>query len=50
MEPVNRWDVFEKTVKGLKNGNPFTEQTITGKFTSESETVKVSGFYDGDGI
>lgn len=50
MKHVNRWGVFEETVKGPKEGNPFTEQVVTGEFTSENESVKVSGFYDGEGI
>lgn len=47
MKHVNRWGVFEETVKGPKEGNLFTEQVVTGEFTSENESVKVSGFYDG---
>ena len=50
MKHVNRWGVFEESVKGPKEGNPFTEQEVTGEFTSENESVKVSGFYDGEGI
>lgn len=47
---VNRWDVFEVQLEGTKEGNPFLEQTFTGIFTSKDESVKVNGFYDGDGI
>lgn len=50
MKYVNRWDVFEESVKGPAEGNPFTEQQITGVFTSADESVKVNGFYDGEGI
>lgn len=50
MEYVNRWSVFEETVKGPEQGNPFMEQDITGEFVSGNEKVKVSGFYDGEGI
>ena len=50
MRYVKRWGVFEETVNGPKEGNPFTEQTITGLFNSENESVKVTGFYDGEGI
>jgi hypothetical protein len=46
---VERWDVFEVSCPGKTEGNPFTDYTITGVFTSKNETVHVDGFYDGDG-
>lgn len=50
MKHVNRWDVFEVTLNGPKDGNPFVEQKVTGEFTSEQESIQVEGFYDGEGI
>ena len=47
---VNRWGVFEVSLNGTDEGNPFVEQTLTGIFTSKDESVCVNGFYDGDGI
>ncbi|MDR1177058.1 MAG: DUF5605 domain-containing protein [Treponema sp.] len=47
---LERWDVFEFSAKGKTAGNPFTDYTITGTFKSKNETVKVDGFYDGEGI
>jgi len=47
---VERWDVFEVTVKGKTAGNPFTDYTISGVFSSGKETKKADGFYDGDGV
>ncbi len=47
---VERWDVFEVSVNGPRDGNPFTEQNIRGTFEGKNETVTVNGFYDGDGV
>lgn len=47
---VEKWDVFEVTLQGTSDGNPFTERTITGHFSGKKENVTVDGFYDGNGI
>lgn len=49
MDTVERWGVFEVCVRGIREGNPFVERTITATFTGEHEQVTVDGFYDGDG-
>ena len=38
---VKRWDVFEVVLNGTSEGNPYTEQTLTGIFTSRDESVTV---------
>lgn len=45
-----RWGVFEATVKGPKEGNPFTDQYVKGIFKGVQETVRCDGFYDGEGV
>jgi len=47
---IGKWGVFELTIEGPKEGNPFTEQYLNGIFSSKNESVVVDGFYDGDGI
>ncbi len=47
---VEKWDVFELRLKGKNEGNPFVEVDLTAKFYQGRDTLKVSGFYDGDGI
>jgi hypothetical protein len=47
---VNKWGVFEATIPGNAEGNPFVDEVLTGIFTSENESVFINGFYDGDGI
>ncbi len=47
---VARWDVFEVVCPGRTQGNPFVDSLIEGVFSSKSETVRVNGFYDGNGL
>ena len=47
---MEKWGVFEAAVNGKSDGNPFLDYEIKGTFVGEHETVKVSGFYDGEGV
>ena len=47
---VAKYDVFEVSLKGKTEGNPFTDYTIEGVFTGDKEEVKAEGFYDGEGV
>lgn len=47
---IERWGIFELALEGRADGNPFTDYTILGLFTGSLEQVKVTGFYDGDGV
>lgn len=47
---VEKWKVFELRLTGTKEGNPFKEVKLSGIFVHNSDSVKVKGFYDGDGI
>lgn len=47
---IHCWERFEVELKGPKNGNPFTDITLSGVFTKGNREVKVRGFYDGDGV
>jgi hypothetical protein len=49
-ESVEQWGVFELTLSGPMDGNPFTEVDLTARFRHEERTVAVAGFYDGEGI
>ena len=50
MKQVEKWGVFETAVIGKSEGNPFLDYDITGTFVCAHETVKASGFYDGNGV
>lgn len=47
---VEQWGVFEVELRGPTNGNPFLEVTLYGRFYQGAESIKVPGFYDGEGI
>jgi hypothetical protein len=48
-DSVEQWGVYEVSLKGPASGNPFTEATLSAKFTNEDKAVEVAGFYDGEG-
>ena len=46
---VEKWGVFEISLSGTSEGNPFVERHIRGTFAGDNERVTVEGFYDGEG-
>lgn len=50
VEQVEKWGVFEVSLPGPTDGNPFVDQVIKGVFTGAHETVEADGFYDGEGV
>lgn len=47
---VPRWEIFELTLHGPQEGNPFRNVQLSSAFTQGNRTVKVEGFYDGSGV
>jgi len=47
---VERWGIYEVTLKGPVEGNPFVAVNLSAQFTHGEKTIEVSGFYDGEGI
>lgn len=47
---VEQWGLYEVTLKGPTNGNPFTDVRLAARFTQGTNSVEASGFYDGDGV
>lgn len=47
---IEQWGIFEATLNGPKAGNPFLEVQLSAEFRCDDHTLKVNGFYDGDGI
>lgn len=50
---VEQWGIFELSLKGPTNGNPFLDTPFSAHFTcdlADSAATEVKGFYDGDGI
>jgi len=49
-DKIEKWDVFELTLKGPSTGNPFMGASLTGRFTNGDKVVEQEGYYDGDDI
>ncbi|MDO8835704.1 MAG: DUF5060 domain-containing protein, partial [Vicinamibacterales bacterium] len=47
---VEQWGVFELTLKGPADGNPFTEVELSARFTQGERAITATGFYDGEGV
>ena len=43
-----KWEKYEVRLHGPSHGNPFTDVELSAEFTSDNQTLTVSGFYDGD--
>jgi len=50
LEAVEQWGLFEVVLPGPADGNPFIDVEFAAEFTHGDVTVRVPGFYDGDGI
>ena len=47
---IEKWKIFELTLNGPANGNPFKDIKLSGQFIKDGDTISVPGFYDGEGI
>ncbi len=48
--PVEQWGIYEVTLDGTSEGNPFTEVTLVGRFWQGQHAIEAPGFYDGKGV
>ena len=46
---AERWGLYEIALTGPASGNPFDDVRLSATFTCDGRTVRVPGFYDGDG-
>ena len=46
---VGRWDLFDLTLDGPRDGNPFLDVQLSAEFRHRQRTIQVDGFYDGSG-
>jgi Domain of unknown function (DUF5605)/Domain of unknown function (DUF5060)/Protein of unknown function (DUF4038) len=49
---IEQWGIFEFSLKGPTNGNPFLDTPFSAQFTfdyADSSATEITGFYDGDG-
>jgi hypothetical protein len=47
---IERWGIFEISLDGPKDGNPFVDINLFAEFESGDKVVKVTGFYEGNGV
>lgn len=47
---VSKWSIFEISLSGPSQGNPFLEVELTANFSLGNRSITVPGFYDGEGI
>ncbi|HOK94969.1 MAG TPA: DUF5605 domain-containing protein [Anaerohalosphaeraceae bacterium] len=47
---VEQWGIFELTLTGPSEGNPFTEVQLSAVFRQGDRTFEPEGFYDGGGV
>jgi hypothetical protein len=47
---VRKWDMFELSLTGPREGNPFIDVEFGATFEYGNRRVPVTGFYDGDGV
>ena len=47
---TEQWDIFELTLKGPSDGNPFVDTKLSAEFRQAGEVFEPEGFYDGNGV
>src|SRR5690242_2208556 len=47
---VEQWGVYEVSLNGPTNGNPFTDVQFSARFYQGAASMEANGFYDGDGV
>jgi hypothetical protein len=47
-QSVERWGIFELSLTGPTEGNPFREVTLSARFQQGDHTLEAEGFYDGE--
>jgi Domain of unknown function (DUF5060)/Oxidoreductase family, NAD-binding Rossmann fold len=47
---IERWGLFELSLRGPKEGNPCLDVELSARFSHKKRVVNPDGFYDGDGI
>jgi hypothetical protein len=49
-ESTEKWDIFEITLKGPSEGNPYKDVQLKATFSHGNKTMEIHGFYDGEGV
>ena len=49
-QPIERWAIFEVSLDGPADGNPFLDVSFGADFRHRHRLIAVDGFYDGNGL
>lgn len=49
-DTVEKWGIFELTLNGPSEGNPFLDVNLSARFRFKNKEIFTEGFYDGNGI
>lgn len=49
MKEIKKWDIYELTIDGTQEGNPFKDVTFGAAFKKANKVINIKGFYDGSG-
>ena len=47
---IEQWGVFQASLAGPTNGNPFLDVQLSARFSQDDSVVEATGFYDGGGV
>ena len=50
LQSVEQWDIFELSLNGPTEGNPFLDVQLVAQFAQGDRKIEVRGFYDGNGV
>ena len=50
LESIEQWSLFEASFTGPHDANPFSDVEFGAAFKQGGRSVRVTGFYDGDGV
>jgi hypothetical protein len=49
-DSVEQWGLFELSLEGPSEGNPFTDTQLSARFRYKNRVLEPDGFYDGNGV
>jgi len=49
-QTVEQYEIFETTLHGPSEGNPFIDVQLSAEFKKENRILRADGFYDGKGV
>ncbi|MBO9467783.1 DUF5060 domain-containing protein [Tropicibacter sp. R15_0] len=50
VQNIEKWAIFEVSLEGPSDGNPYLDVTLEAEFSLKGRSIRVPGFYDGNGV